>query len=462
MKLKTKITVLALGAAMVVGMFSGCGTKETSSENITVTIWSGASHSKDVYTKYINDWNNTIGKEKGIYIDYQLKEGGTIGKAVELALQGGSNAPDFFTGVAVAKGAENNWILAIDDLPGGKEFLKPYEEQGLLNEWMQHGGKTYKVPVSSTTMGLIYNKEMFKEAGLVDDKGEAKPPETFAELREYARILTKPNERKYGIILPLKWSGWYNSDIMSVNRASQGFEYYNPVSGKFEFDGLKPIFEMYLGLKEDGSVYPGASGIDNDPARALFAEGGIGMKFGFSFDVGVLNDQFAAKIDWGVAPYPVADKNVKYKQRIDVDTSYLMNSKSLETVGAEKMFEVLKLFVSDKTKIHMYKEGVQLPLDYEIIDNVNIDNPKKGWTDFAKLLTISEPRQLVSPQYDISGLKDAQTLFLEDVWTGNITIDQAIEILNKRYNDGMEKYKSNHFYETDKYLIPDWLETTKR
>ncbi|UKI35907.1 MAG: extracellular solute-binding protein [Clostridiales bacterium] len=36
--------------------------------------------------------------------------------------------------------------------------------------------KTYRLPVSVTTMGLIYNKDMFKSAGIVDEKGEAKAP----------------------------------------------------------------------------------------------------------------------------------------------------------------------------------------------------------------------------------------------------------------------------------------------
>ena len=38
---------------------------------------------------------------------------------------------------------------------------------------------------------------------------------------------------------------------------------------------IKPAIEMICGIKADKSYYPGAEGVDNDPARARFAEGNI-------------------------------------------------------------------------------------------------------------------------------------------------------------------------------------------
>ncbi|UKI35906.1 MAG: hypothetical protein L6V93_17925 [Clostridiales bacterium] len=71
--------------------------------------------------------------------------------------------------------------------------------------------------------------------------------------------------------------------------------------------------EAIMQIKSDGSYYPGAEGIDNDPARARFAEGNIGMKIGYSWDVGVLNDQFPCKNATGVLhlfPHTPRTKNI--------------------------------------------------------------------------------------------------------------------------------------------------------
>ena len=54
--------------------------------------------------------------------------------------------------------------------------------------------------------------------------------------------------------------------------------------------------------------------IDNDPARARFAEGNIGMKISVSWDSGVFKEQFVPEFDWSVAPIPTYSKDEKYKQ----------------------------------------------------------------------------------------------------------------------------------------------------
>ena len=175
-----------------------------------VSVWSGDTHSKSVVEKIINDYNNNEGKEKNIFIDYQVKESSSYKQVIDLALESGE-APDMFA-TDMAKAVENGHVISIEELPGGEEFLKKYEGK-LMENLNTYNGKTYTVPVSAVTQGLLYNKDMFKKAGLVDENGEAKPPKTWEELREYAKKLTNPQNKEYGIIFPVKWGGWYGSDV---------------------------------------------------------------------------------------------------------------------------------------------------------------------------------------------------------------------------------------------------------
>ena len=58
---------------------------------------------------------------------------------------------------------------------------------------VKHNGKTYALPGNGMMVqGLIYNKDMFKAAGLVDENGEAKPPVT---LKRIQRICKEAHER---------------------------------------------------------------------------------------------------------------------------------------------------------------------------------------------------------------------------------------------------------------------------
>lgn len=97
---------------------------------------------------------------------------------------------------------------------------------------------------------------MFKEAGIVDENGEAKPPHTYDELREDAKKLTNAQKGKYGIVLPFKWSAFFDNDVRALMQSDVGNIGYDPVKGTYDYSAMKPIMEMYTGIRDDGSYFP--------------------------------------------------------------------------------------------------------------------------------------------------------------------------------------------------------------
>lgn len=461
MRKLTKVTASILSAAMIMGTLAGCGaeqqvSKETPTTATTettvvastevvepvemtqVTIWSGNSHDKGVMEELVKEFNNTTGKEKGIEIVYTVHGGDSYSKTLDLALQAGE-APDLFSGSVSASKVEEGQVMAYDELPGGAEMIAKYAD--IIPQSWSIDGKTYMLPQGVTTQGLIYNKDMFKAAGLVDENGEATPPKTWDELREYAKILTNESERQYGIIFPVKWgSSWIAYDLTWPVMASNGFGRYNCKTGAYDFSTYKVPMETILGMKEDGSVYPGADSIDNDSARALFAEGVIGMKFAASWDVGVLNTQFPAQCDWGVAPYPTINENERYATRMSYSSTYMINGKT--EVDLAKIEEVIKFFLSDEVAIARYQEGSLLPIDWEIVKDVEIGDNLKGWKEFAEIISISE-KNMNPLSSDIGGARKEAAVWL-DVYAGNTTVDDAIAELNETMNKGIETYYAAH------------------
>jgi len=457
MKKTIKLTALALCAVMGMGMLAGCGEKQEASGDVTkVTYWNGDSHAEKVVRELIDNYNQTQGKKDGIEIEYTLQGGDSLTQNLELALQSGT-APDIFGGGSITSLADKGYIMPYDDIFGSDiDDLKKKYDGKLKNTQDLYNGKLYCVPVTiGNVQGLLYNKDMFKAAGIVDEKGEAKPPTTIEEMREDAKKLTDASKKQYGIIYPKKWDGWFGSDISTpATTYSGGRPEYNPAENTYDYAFMKPYMQLILDMRDDGSVYPGGDSIDNDTARALFAEGGIGMKYGFNFDVGVLNDQFPAKCDWGVAHIPMVDAEHDYKLNAGYTRSQFVNAAS--KVPKEKLRKAVEFFLSDEYLAGLYKGCVAAPIDSKIMEGVTLDNPKNGWKEFMEL-TKDTTETHWGPNCDMAGLKDIKVLFLEDVWSGKMTIDEALEKAQADRIKGREAYAASHpDYDTNQFADPNW------
>src|SRR3546814_408501 len=81
-----------------------------------------------------------------------------------------------------------------------KAWLKGFYPGFMENS--QTGGKTWGVPFQRSTVVMFWNKELFKDAGLDPEK----PPQTWAELVDYGKKLTRRdaagNVTSWGIQVP--------------------------------------------------------------------------------------------------------------------------------------------------------------------------------------------------------------------------------------------------------------------
>ncbi len=451
---KMKIASALMAGLILCSSLAGCGEKKTGAGLTEVVVWSADSHMKAFMVKKVDEFNSGIGKEKGIKLVWELKEN-DLSQQLEVAVENGKG-PDIYPPVKMQEDVENGNIVSLDDIPELKELVAR-NNSVRVEKTNVYNGKMYMFPISSQVYGLAYNKDMFKAAGIVDEDGEAKPPVTLAEMREDAKILTNDANQQYGIILPLKWSGQYYMEIENTSMGITGSIGYDAKTGKYDYSAIKPMIETIMGMKEDGSVYPGANGIDNDPARARFAEGNIGMKLAVSWDVSVWNDQFPAQCDWGIAPIPTISENEKYYQLNNYGWGSVISSKGIEEKGADKVAAVYNWLYSDDMQREYYKSGSYLPWRADIIEGTELDSTvKKGWRDFGEIVKISKAAPSDMP-LEASSFEGRGNLFLNKVWTGEMSVDDWVDTVNKAHNDGIEEYKKLHPDEdySDR-IIPDY------
>lgn len=438
MKKIKKILSGLLAVSMILSV-AGCKKdKETvAGDNVvTVKYWHGSGGSKDNIQAWVDEFNATKGKELGVVIECTYKQ--SLSSELPVAFQT-NQQPDIFTGISLKEAAENGYILAYEDLPGGKEYIEEFKEYMVNKGNFVYKDKTYTLPTTGSSSCLIYNKDLFKKAGIVDENGEAMPPKTWKEFREVSKRISDLGDNYFGTIFCMKWGGWFEYEVSYPKIASDGYCYYDFNNDRYDAMGFVPILEEIKGIIDDKTCYPGSESIDNDPARAKFAGGTIGMKVSQAWDCAVFNNQFVPGFDWGVAPVPVVDENEQYYQLLGITGTPYIGVTLKDKLSDDKIMELAKWFSSEELLIAMYECGDSIPCKPETINKADVSKMPKRWNEFGEINKISRPLPS-EPRVDITGKMSLQDMFFNEVLNGDRTITEICEEFTKTLNDGVVRY----------------------
>lgn len=464
-----KLIALLTAMVLIVTCLSGCGTgagngkskAEADSDDVIVTVWSGDGGGQDVLEKLVDDWNASEGDKKNIFIDWQTV---MDSQATDVAEQN-DNLPEIVGGISatqirnfVARGS----IVPLTDLPGGEEFLKEFDQPGLEGSNL-FDGKQYSVKRKSVTSALAYNKDLFKQAGIVDEKGEAKPPKTMAEVREAAKKITALGDDIYGFALPLNF-------VLGYTVGALTYPSYNPEDPSIKVDldeltvtypGYKDMYQWTLDLKEDGSVFPGAETLDNDTARAYFSSGIIGMIPACSWDVGVYTTQFEAQCDWDICEFPTLDGKTRWMEWNSLSGGLVVSKNALKSDKlAEATMEAYKFIYSLDYRTALFEAGIDLSSKTDVIEKADKSKIDPRFLKFAELVD-DEYKDYPAETYVVEG--DNWKVMFQKVWMGELTLDEAIKDMEKRSTAGLRKAVEDGTYDVarQKQIDKEQLEDYK-
>jgi multiple sugar transport system substrate-binding protein len=292
------VPAAALAAAALVTACGGGG--DASSQAATsargpIKVWYSNNAEEVAWGKaMVAAWNKAHPNEK--VTGQEIPSGKSSEEVIGAAITAG-NAPClvFNTSPAAVPGFQKQGgLVALDDLPGGREYVESRTGEP-AKQYASPDGKYYQLPWKSNPVMIFYNKELFEKAGI--DAGNP-PLATYDEFLDTSRKLVKSGAAD-AAIYPAPTSEFYQSwfDFYPLFVAQTGKQLVQDGRPQFNSPDGQKVAEFWKTMYGEGLA-------PNEKYNGdAFADGKAAMAIVGPWAVAVYGD----KVDWGVAPVPTAD-----------------------------------------------------------------------------------------------------------------------------------------------------------
>lgn len=403
------------------------GESKAAAGETVIKVWTNDRHDSEYVDQKINEFNKS--NDKGIKIEMTVVTD-DYANMLSMAYSSGT-APDI-AGISAGQSgfdlktfSDAKILEPINDKIKDADYEKVTEASKLQYEGINMiNGNVYWIPTGMRSgVRMEYNKDLVKAAGVTEF------PNTLSGVVDLAKKVTDNGGGKnYGVAFTssVPFIRWIEGTC-----ETSGIYRYDYKTGKFSFDGYKPVIEACNQFVKDNSILPGSVSQGVDAMRAQFAEGAFALWGNASQEAGVFTDQFpVTKFDWGVSTVPTLDGKVKGALSIQPQKGYMMLSSSK---NKEAAWEVIKFFSSEDFLKGYLEGGYCLPIS-SYMSGV-IDSSKTGRLADYKLQDYESVYPAV-PAVAIQGDDYVATLW--NAILGNVSADDAIADLNKRYNDALD------------------------
>jgi multiple sugar transport system substrate-binding protein len=260
----------------------------------------------------------------------------------------------------VAKGWAADMTKSVDN-----DFLSDFPKWAVdyARTFEDSSGRVFSFPSVQITYRLIYNKDLFSEAGLDPEN----PPRTLSDIENYALKISNAEvgKRKYGIALPMgeEWMDFVMP--MEASNCYSGVYFYDFREGKYDLTVYEPWLAAIRNMNENGGLFPGSDTMKISQAIAQFADGNIGMMYVSSWEASLLFDQFPPICDWGVTLPPAIDEASIGRGAVKIDTAG-WNVVNSGTKYMDESAKVWKFLYSYDYLADLSDNGLVIPLMNDI------------------------------------------------------------------------------------------------
>ncbi len=298
---RNMLRVAGLSALLLLLLSAGCGTGRK--PPVTLRFWNGFTGPDGrTMLKLVKQFN---AENPDVDVVMQRLEWATYYKKLFVAGIG-NRAPEVFVlhTNALLRFAEARFVQPLDALVGPGSGLDSNDLDPNVWRASQIHGQHYGWPLDVHSMGMYYNRKLFREAGIVDAQGEPTPPRTGAEFMSALRKLTKARgangSPQWGFVFANP------SGVAYTFMRQFGGEMFTPDQSRCIVNNPQNVaaLQYCVDLIRKEKVAPPPEGFD---AWVGFRQGKIGIAFEGIYMLSDLQKQ--ADLDFAGAPVPQVGAN---------------------------------------------------------------------------------------------------------------------------------------------------------
>ncbi len=349
---------------------TACG-GPTASSSDSITVWHWMSDRESAFNVLAQQYKDLT----GVDVRFELyAPSDSYVQKIRAAAQT-STLPDIYGVLGESRdfagfikaGHVENLSPAMDENQG--QWRKRFFSKALLNTTFVEGNGygvpagTYGVPLDVTNIQMLYNKDLFKKAGLDPEK----PPQTWEEFLALALALKKAN-------IPGLVTGWGELWLIDCFASDLAFNLMGEEKVMKTLRGEVPytdpewvkLFGYFDELRKSGILAPGVVTMINKTAEQNFANGRGAMSFNGSWGVNVYAGM-NPNLNYGAFLPPAV--STKHPRVIwgGAGSSFVVNAKSGKK---DKVLAFLKWLTEKDQQVYLAKETKNLPAIPDAIGDI--------------------------------------------------------------------------------------------
>lgn len=330
-------------------------------------------------------------------------------KATTLAAAGSPPSIAYVGSRALKEFAENDMIVPVPMSDAEKASYYPH-----IVDTVTFDGDQWGVPIAFSTKALYWNKDLFKAAGLDPEK----PPTTWAEEIEYARII----KEKTGI------PGFGLSAKSFDNTMHQFLHWVFTNNGEVvDQDGnvvldSKPNLEALTAYRDIAKyAEEGPTAYEQMEVRAIFLDGKVAMIQSSSGAATRLEEKTTDRFDWGVTTIPIGPEAKGPGTLLITDSLAVFKDTGVE----DKAIEFAKYITSPEVQVKYELQGGAglTPLRPSAEVDAWVEQ-YPFWKPFIDGIAFGGPEPLFT---DYHGLQNTMVAMIQSVITGQAEPEAALK-----------------------------------
>lgn len=316
-----------------------------------------------------------------------------------------------------------NSIDAFADLTSNFEGLEFRDEfaPGML-QLGQYESRQYQLPFAADNSALIWNKDLFEQAGLDPDT----PPSSWQELIDFA-VATTSDPDHYGIGFDAQSGGTFMFRWMPFVWANGG-DLLNADGTQSTINSPEALEALQLWVSlihEHNATPPGTHAWNGDDLRGAFQAGRIAMMVSGNFAVALLNRD-APDLNYGTALIPPPEAGADSASFAGGDMMGIL-------AGSEKTeaaWDLLQFLASEPVQVEYLAQSGIIPVRTSFYDNTYFQDEPRYQTFTAALDVAHAPWTL---QYN--RLYDALQANLQSALAGSMSPEDALQAIEEAHNE---------------------------